>query len=123
MRLEHAAFNVKDVKEFAAWYAENLDMVIVRSFNEAPFIHFLADSAGKSMIEVYSNPLGEFVPYSEYHPVTFHLAFAVDDMEAASQRLVAAGAPWTVMSIRHRLATSWHSCAIPGAIRFNSYSE
>ena len=91
MRLEHAAFNVKDVKAFAAWYAENLDMVIVRSFDEAPFIHFLADSAGKSMIEVYSNPLGEFVPYSDYHPVTFHLAFAVDDMEAARKRLVAAG--------------------------------
>lgn len=91
MRLEHAAFNVKDVKAFVAWYTEHLDMQTVRSFDEPPFIHFLADSAGKSLIEVYSNPMGEFVPYSDYHPVTFHLAFAVDDMEATRQRLVAAG--------------------------------
>ncbi len=91
MRLEHAAFNVKDVKAFAAWYVEHLDMEIIRSFDEPPFIHFLADSAHKSLIEVYSNPLGEFVAYGDYHPVTFHLAFAVDDMAATRQRLVAAG--------------------------------
>ena len=91
MRLEHAAFNVKDVKALAAWYVANLDMTIVRSFDEPPFIHFLADSAGKSLIEVYSNPIGDFIDYGKCHPVTFHLAFAVDDMEAARQRLVAAG--------------------------------
>lgn len=91
MRLEHTAINVKDVKAFAAWYSEHLDMRIVRSFDEAPYIHFLADSAGKSLIEVYSNPLGEFVAYGDYHPVTFHLAFAVADMQATRQRLAAAG--------------------------------
>ncbi len=92
MRLEHIAFNVADSAAVAAWYAENLDMRIVRAFDEAPYIHFLADSAGKSLIEIYSNPLGEVIAYSDHHAVTFHLAFAVADMDAARERLTAAGA-------------------------------
>ena len=92
MRLEHIAFNVSDPAGLAAWYVANLDMKIVRCFAEPPHIHFLADSAGKSLIEIYSNPLGEVIDYADHHPVTFHLAFAVDDMDATRQRLVAAGA-------------------------------
>ena len=92
MRLEHVAFNVTDPAGMSAWYAANLGMKIVRAFAEPPYIHFLADSAEKSLIEIYSNPLGEMINYSEHHPVTFHLAFAVDDMDAERQRLVAAGA-------------------------------
>ncbi|MCY3781360.1 MAG: VOC family protein [Chloroflexi bacterium] len=92
MRLEHIAFNVEDPAAVAAWYCEHLDMRIVRSFAEPPQIHFLADGAGKSLIEIYSNPLGSFIDYRQHHPVTFHLAFAVDDMDATRQRLVAAGA-------------------------------
>lgn len=92
MRLEHIAFNVADSAAVAAWYEANLDMQIVRAFAEPPFIHFLADSAGKSLIEIYSNPLGEAIDYGQHHAVTFHLAFAVDDMDATRERLVAAGA-------------------------------
>jgi len=92
MRLEHIAFNVDDPAALAAWYVANFDMKVVRSFDEPPFIHFLADSAGKSLIEIYSNPLGEIINYAEQHAVTFHLAFAVADIEAERQRLVAAGA-------------------------------
>ena len=92
MRLEHIAFNVNDPAALAAWYVANLDMKIVRSFAEPPYIHFLADSVGKSLIEIYSNPLGAVVDYGNHHPVTFHLAFSVDDMDATRQRLVAAGA-------------------------------
>ncbi len=92
MRLEHIAFNVADSAAVAAWYAENLEMRIVRAFDEPPYIHFLADSAGKSLIEIYSNPLGAVINYSDHHAVTFHLAFAVDDMDAARERLTAAGA-------------------------------
>jgi len=92
MRLEHIAFNVDDVAGLAAWYAVNFDMKIVRSFDEPPHIHFLSDSAGKSLIEIYSNPLGEVIDYGAHHAVTFHLAFAVDDIESERKRLVAAGA-------------------------------
>ncbi len=92
MRLEHIAFNVSDPAALAAWYVANFDMKIVRSFDEPPYIHFLSDSAGKSLIEIYSNPLGEILNYGDHHAVTYHLAFAVDDMEAERRRLVAAGA-------------------------------
>lgn len=92
MRLEHIAFNVVDSGALAAWYVANFDMKIVRSFDEPPYIHFLSDSAGKSLIEIYSNPLGEVIDYGAQHAVAFHLAFAVDDIEAVRQRLVAAGA-------------------------------
>ncbi len=92
MRLEHIAFNVSDPAGLAAWYVANLNMRIVRAFDEPPHIHFLADSAGKSMIEIYSNPLGAIVDYTGHHAVVFHLAFAVEDLEAERQRLVAAGA-------------------------------
>lgn len=92
MRLEHIAFNVEEPAVVAAWYCKHFDMKVMRSFAEPPYIHFLADSAGKSLIEIYSNPLASFINYGEHHPVTFHLAFAVDDMDATRQRLVAAGA-------------------------------
>ena len=92
MRLEHVAFNVADPAALAAWYVANLDMRIVRAVAEPPYIHFLSDSAGKSLLEIYCNPLGTIIDYSGHHPVTFHLAFAVDDMESTRQRLVAAGA-------------------------------
>lgn len=92
MRLEHIAFNVEDVAAFAAWYTANLGMKIARSIDEPPYIHFLSDSAGKSLIEVYSDPQGNVIDYGARHAVTFHLAFAVEDMEAERQRLVAAGA-------------------------------
>ena len=92
MRLEHIAYNVSDPTNLAAWYVANLNMRIVRAFDEAPYIHFLADSADKSLIEIYSNPLGEIINYRAHHPVTFHLAFAVDDMAAMRQGLVDAGA-------------------------------
>lgn len=92
MRLEHIAFNVADSGALAAWYVANFDMKIVRSFDEPPYIHFLSDSAGKSLIEIYSNPLGEVIDYGAQHAVVFHLAFTVDDIEAERQRLVAAGA-------------------------------
>lgn len=92
MRLEHIAFNVGDVKALVAWYVANLDMRIIRQFDEPPFIHFLVDSSGQSLIEVYSNPAGELPDYASFHPVTFHLAYAVEDIEAMQMRLVAAGA-------------------------------
>lgn len=91
MKLEHLAFNVKDSRALAEWYAEHLDMQIIRAYDEAPYIRFLADSAGQTVIEIYSNPLGEYVEYGKFHPVTFHLAFTVEDMEATRQRLVEAG--------------------------------
>ncbi len=92
MRMEHIAFNVPDVKALADWYVAHLDMQVVRAVDEPPYMTFLADSAGKSMIEVYSNPLGEGINHAENHPTAFHLAFAVDQIESKREELMAVGA-------------------------------
>ncbi len=91
MRLEHVAFNVTDSRALADWYVAHLDMKIIRAYDEPPYIRFIADSTEQTVLEVYSNPLGEYVEYSKFHPVTFHLAFEVEDMEATRDRLVEAG--------------------------------
>lgn len=91
MKLEHIALNVSDARAAAKWYEDHLGMRIVKSFDDPPYIHFLADEDG-SMIEIYSNPAGEVPAYKEMSPFTLHLAFAVDDMAAEHERLLNAGA-------------------------------
>jgi glyoxylase I family protein len=91
MKIEHIAFNVEDSRALADWYVAHLGMTLVRSFPDPPYIRFLADNAGETLLEVYSNPLGEVVEYGKFHPVTFHIAFTVDDMDVTRQRLVDAG--------------------------------
>jgi glyoxylase I family protein len=91
MKIEHVAFNVEDSRALADWYAAHLGMSIVRSIEEPPYIRFLADSEGTTLLEVYSNPIGEYVQYGSFHPVTFHIAFTVEDMDGTRQRLEDAG--------------------------------
>ena len=91
MKLEHVALNVPDPQAAAEWYAEHLGMRIVKSFDQPPYIHFLADEDG-SMVELYANPAGEIPGYAEMSPYTLHIAFAVEDMAASHERLLSAGA-------------------------------
>lgn len=92
MKIEHVAFNVPDAVKAAQWYVEHLGMRIVRSSNEPPYIHFIADDAGQTVLELYSNPIAPTPDYASMHPFSLHIAFLVDDMEATKARLVAAGA-------------------------------
>lgn len=92
MKLEHVALNVPEPAKIARWYAEHLQMEIVRADTESPYIHFLADSARQSMIEFYHMPEVEVPEYATMDPLIVHLAFAVEDIEAARERLLAAGA-------------------------------
>lgn len=91
MKLEHVAVNLSDPRAAAAWYAEHLGLRIVKEADTAPFVHFLADEGG-SMLEFYSNPAGDLPDYAAMSPFTLHLAFAVGDIEAVFERLLAAGA-------------------------------
>jgi len=92
MQLEHIAINVPAPAEMAKWYAENLDMHIVRQSAEAPYMHFLADQGKESMIEIYSNPDADVPNYASLDPLIFHIAFYADNIEAKRDQLVAAGA-------------------------------
>ena len=91
MKIEHFAINVREPQKMAAWWAEQFDLKIIRADEKAPFIHFLADDGNQTLIELYANDSGEFVDYGSLSLYTFHIAFAVEDIEAETARLVAAG--------------------------------
>ncbi len=91
MKLEHIAFNVEDPVQMARWYAENLELKIVREDEGSPFIRFLADRGG-SMIEIYNNPAVQSPDYGAIDPLVLHLAFEVEDIEKTRDRLISRGA-------------------------------
>ena len=92
MRIEHVAFNVAAPVEMAAWYVEHLGMRVVRFVDDGTATHFLADSSGQSLLEIYRNPRADVPDYTAMHPLELHIALVVDDAMAESQRLAAAGA-------------------------------
>ena len=50
VRIEHIAFNVDDPIKVAEWYCQHLGMKVARKIEGAPYMHFLADEAGKVVI-------------------------------------------------------------------------
>ncbi|EDY84567.1 glyoxalase family protein [Verrucomicrobiia bacterium DG1235] len=92
MKIEHVAFNVTDPNDVAAWYVAHLGMTVARKIEEAPFTHFLADSSGSVMIEIYNNPSDQVPDYRSMHPLLLHVAFVSADPNADQTRLEAAGA-------------------------------
>lgn len=92
MNIEHIAFNVAQAAPLAAWYVEHLGLRVVRKLDAAPFTHFLADSAGRTVLEVYQHAKAQVPDYASYDPLVFHIAFTVDDIAATQKRLIQAGA-------------------------------
>jgi glyoxylase I family protein len=91
MTIEHVALNVPDPAALADWYGKNLGMRVVRAVEEWPFTRFIADGAGRTVLEVYkqSAPVPD---YPAQHVFTLHVAFVSADVTADRDRLVAAGA-------------------------------
>lgn len=92
MKIEHVAWMHEKPAEVAAWYVRHLGFRIVRSSDKSPFAHFMADSGGKMMVEIYNNPASTVPDYPAMHPLQLHLAFVSDDPKKDRDRLVAAGA-------------------------------
>lgn len=92
MEFEHFALNVSDPVIMASWYVEHCGMRVVRSMEQAPYAHFLADEGGRVVMEIYSNPTAPIPDYWTQHPLCFHVAFTEPDLVAVKERLVAAGA-------------------------------
>jgi glyoxylase I family protein len=91
-RIEHIAFNVADPVAAAAWYVQHLGMRVARYGGGPTEIHFLADAAGASVVELYHNPAAAVPDFAAMHPMQMHVAFAADDPDAEAARLQAAGA-------------------------------
>ena len=92
MKLEHLALNVDDPVAMATWYVEHLGLTTVRQVADAPYTHFLADSAGTMLLEIYKNPPDQVPPYAEMDPLLLHVAFVSVDPESDMDALLAAGA-------------------------------
>lgn len=92
MKIEHFAFQAKDPVAVAQWYVANLGCLLKRSSGAPTHTHFLADSAGSVMIEIYNHPRVETPDYRAMDPLLLHLAFCSDDPAADRDRLMSAGA-------------------------------
>ena len=96
MKVEHVAFVVRDPLRVARWYCENLGMRIARHGGGGDI--FVADAAGLTVFQfedgrrVFPDSKGGGPNYASQDPRVLHLGLCVDDVAAARQRLVAAGA-------------------------------
>lgn len=92
MQLEHFALNVADPVGMADWYVKNMGMTVVRKSDAAAKTHFIMDSAGHVMLEIYNNPPEEVPAYAQMNPLLIHVAFVSADPVGDKDRLLAAGA-------------------------------
>ncbi len=92
MQVEHIAWQVPDPVALAAWYVEHLGFKVVRRGKGPALAHFLADSSGRVVIEVYNNPAASIPDYATMSPLHLHLAFAVSNVAESRDLLVKAGA-------------------------------
>jgi catechol 2,3-dioxygenase-like lactoylglutathione lyase family enzyme len=92
MNIEHIAFNVPDPVAAAEWYGRHLGMRVVRSVEGSPHTRFLADEAGRVVLEFYRQEKAPVPDYFAIDPMVLHIAFTADDIREARQRVLAAGA-------------------------------
>ena len=92
MRIEHVALNVSDPVAMAAWYCKHLGMRIVRKGPPPVNARFMAASTGNVILEIYTNPPDAVPDYAAMNPLLLHVAFLADDVAAARDKLVTAGA-------------------------------
>jgi len=90
--VEHVAWQVKDPTAVAQWYAQHLGFHVLRKQDKPPFTHFIADAAGRVVIELYNRPEIPVPDYAKMNPLQLHLAFQAEDLDAERDRLVKAGA-------------------------------
>lgn len=95
MKFEHFALNVPDARTHSRWYVQHLGFQIARSREDSPFTHFLADDAGRIVVELYSNPAAVYPDYAKQNPLVFHFAVVSTNAAADQARLEAAGATFS----------------------------
>jgi len=91
MNIEHLAINVPDPVAMAHWYTTHLGMRVVRAIDEPPHTRFLADRAGRVVLELYHQTAAAVPDYAAQHPFVLHIAFVAPDLELERNRLLAAG--------------------------------
>jgi catechol 2,3-dioxygenase-like lactoylglutathione lyase family enzyme len=92
MKMEHVALNVADPVRMASWYEKHLGFETVRKITTPPHTHFLVESGGGVMLEIYCNPADQVPAYPQMNPLLLHVAFVSANPDADKAALLAAGA-------------------------------
>ncbi|HPD14228.1 MAG TPA: VOC family protein [Planctomycetota bacterium] len=92
MVIEHLGLNVPEPAAMADWYVAHLGLRVVLAKDQPVPVRFLADSAGRVMLEVYRNPAVPVPDYWAIDPLVLHLAFTSGDVPGDYRRFLAAGA-------------------------------
>lgn len=92
MKIEHLALIMEDPVKAAKWYCDNLGFSIIKSMDQSPFAHFIADSSKNMLLEIFLLPEKEVPDYRKVDPAIMHLGFSVDNIEEKYQQLVSNGA-------------------------------
>lgn len=93
MKLEHIGYNVAEPQKLMDWWCDNL------GFTQVPPA-FIIDSTGQMAIEFYRNDAAPIPDYASMNPLSMHIAFLSDDVDADAVRLVSAGA--TLLETVHK---------------------
>lgn len=93
MKLEHIGFNVAEPQKAMDWWCANLGFTQTHPA-------FVVDSTGQMAIEFYRNDAAPIPDYTAISPLTLHIAFLSEDVDADAARLVAAGA--TLLETVHK---------------------
>lgn len=93
MKLEHIGFNVAEPQKVMDWWCANL------GFTQT-YPAFVVDATGQMAIEFYRNDAAPIPDYTAISPLTLHIAFLSEDVDADAARLVAAGA--TLLETVHK---------------------
>lgn len=93
MEVEHIGFRVSEPISMAKWYAENLGFQVKRqNGDDSTGGAFILDKSGKMLLELFADTkIKAFQPDSE-SPLTVHLAFASEDIDADIKKLSESGA-------------------------------
>lgn len=90
--IDHPAIAANDVENLAKWYCEVLDFEIFYSDEQPVFLVKAADGTYIEIMPKDENPRQERTVCT---PGYSHLALRVSDLDAAIQKLDAAGVVWT----------------------------
>ena len=95
--LEHTAIDVADPDATAAWWCENLGFTMTVKKPDAAHTIFITDASGRIALEIYRAQTQPAAPdYASMDPLTFHIGFTSNDVDADIERLTKAGATLVV---------------------------
>ena len=94
MKLEHIGFNVAEPQKVMDWWCANLGFTQTHPA-------FVVDSTGQMAIEFYRNDAAPIPDYTAISPLTLHIAFLSEDVDADAARLVVAARDVSIALDRH----------------------